>query len=538
MQADTGKKEEQNALSRAGIAGASAETVQRYGAAAKEHIVAYTGVDNETGKVLQKSLKSIKAQGTNEKYAFSIEQQKSGWAAEVKDTAATNAENIIAGKGKRKIRHDDLPGVAANDPLYDHVYIDSAGNIVSGSGSQMKFIGSSAKDPTGAGNPERALKQLQSKKFQKYIDNDVKIEVPKDEYQQMQELISKQKDNLQKQLQKAKTAGNAENIAKLEKKLDNLAKLKKNLCPSKITRKQALEAARHPMISTAKSVAGIAHKAGKSSAGMAAAIAGTVSITRNIVAAVKGDVEGTEAVENVVKDVAESATVGYGTGFGGAAIEGLMKNSGSGYVRELAKTNMAGTIVTATVGVAKVLTRYVKGEIDGTQCLEDLGQEGTGMIGQAMGAALGQTMGATLGKTMGAALGQTVLPIPVVGAIVGSMVGYALSSATYGVIMETLKEAKLAREERIAVEAACQEHIKMIREYREQMNVVIEEYLSDMMDVFNESFAGIKDALAIGDVDLMVESANNITSLLGGNRPFENMADFDEKMLQSATFYL
>lgn len=61
-----------------------------------------------------------------------------------------------------------------------------------------------AKDPTGAGNPERALKLLQSKKFQKYIDNNVKIEVPKDEYQQMQELISKQKDNLRKQLQKAK----------------------------------------------------------------------------------------------------------------------------------------------------------------------------------------------------------------------------------------------------------------------------------------------------------------------------------------------
>ena len=30
---------------RAGIAGASYETVQRYGAAAKEHLVAYSGID-------------------------------------------------------------------------------------------------------------------------------------------------------------------------------------------------------------------------------------------------------------------------------------------------------------------------------------------------------------------------------------------------------------------------------------------------------------------------------------------------------------
>ena len=31
----------------------SAETIQRYGAAVKEHVVAYTGIDNETGKHLK-----------------------------------------------------------------------------------------------------------------------------------------------------------------------------------------------------------------------------------------------------------------------------------------------------------------------------------------------------------------------------------------------------------------------------------------------------------------------------------------------------
>ena len=52
------------------------------------------------------------------------------------------------------------------------------------------------------------------------------------------------------------------------------------------------------------------------------------------------------------------------------------------------------------------------------------------------------------------------------------------------------------------------------------------EYLSDSMEIFNESFSGIKDALAIGDVDMLIENANNITESLGGNKPFETM---DEK---------
>ena len=230
------KNDKRDDILNAGIAGASYETVQRYGSAVKEHLVAYSGIDSEkinstTGKAveLQKSLKSIKTQGTNEEYAFSIRQQKAGWAAEVKDTANRNAEKIIKGESTRKIRHDDLPNTPANHPLYDHIEIDAQGNIVQGSGTQMKFIGGAEIDPTGAGNAERALKKLQSKDFQKYIDNDVKIEVPKDEYQQMIDKATEDISSLEAQLKKVKASGNVEAIEKLEKRIENLKKLKKFL---------------------------------------------------------------------------------------------------------------------------------------------------------------------------------------------------------------------------------------------------------------------------------------------------------------------
>ncbi len=96
----------------------------------------------------------------------------------------------------------------------------------------MKFIGASEMDPTGAGNAERALKKLQSGKFQKYIDNDVKIEVPKDEYQQMVDKASEEIEALRKQLDKMREKGNVDAVAKIEKKIENLNKLKKNLRPS------------------------------------------------------------------------------------------------------------------------------------------------------------------------------------------------------------------------------------------------------------------------------------------------------------------
>ena len=136
------KKDKEDDILRAGIAGGSYQTVQRYGSAENEHFKAYSGINSEvidssTGKPLelQKSLKSIKAQKTNKEYDYSIRQQKAGWAAEVKDTANVNAEKIISGDTTRKIRHDDLPNTPANHPLYDHVRIDADGNIIEGSGS-------------------------------------------------------------------------------------------------------------------------------------------------------------------------------------------------------------------------------------------------------------------------------------------------------------------------------------------------------------------------------------------------------------------
>ena len=126
----------------------------------------------------------------------------------------------------------------------------------------------------------------------------------------------------------------------------------------------------------------------------------------------------------------------------------------------------------------------------------------------------------------------------IVGGLIGGMVGYALSSATYGVLLQSLKEEKLAHEQRTQIEKICDDHIKMIREYRAEMESIINKYLIDSMDIFRESFTGIKDALAIGDVDWFIESTNTITESFGVKTSFSNMEEFNTKMIAGGTFRL
>lgn len=514
------KERRQKDLLNAGIAGAAYETVQRYGDAAKQHYVAYSSVDNEAGKTLVKGLKQIAKEKINPNYRFQNIHQQAGFSAEVKDVARSNAESIIKGDSTRKIRTDDLGRV--NDPLYDTVSIDSNGEILNGSGAQMKFLGASEKDPTGAGDATRALEKLQSKKFEKYLDHDAKIDVPTDQYDKMIQEANVKIEGLSRQLENQKNAGNKVQVQKIQEKINKLEKIKKNLRKSTVSSDEAVFARLHPGLSTAADIAKISHRAGVQTAENAAIIGGSVSIVKNIVAVCKGETEPDDAVLNVAKDTASTVAVGYGTGFAGATIKGAMQNSKSQYIKVLSKTNVAGTIVAVSVSATKTLTRYFKGEIDGVECLETLGEQGTGMVSSAMFSVIG----------------QIAIPIPVVGEMIGGMVGYALSSATYGILTQSLKDEKLAHEERIQIEKACEEHIKMIREYRTEMEKLINEYLSESMDIFRESFSGIKNALEIGDVDWVIESTNTITENFGKEALFSSMEEFNSKMLMNTTFRL
>ena len=269
-----------------------------------------------------------------------------------------------------------------------------------------------------------------------------------------------------------------------------------------------------PLLSTAKDIVRVAHRAGVEQAKMGAAIGGGVSIVRNAVAYFNGKKGGKEAVVSVAKDTAGAAAVSYATGFAGSAIKGVAQNSASEYVRTLSKTNLPAYIATTALETGKTLTKYFKGEIDGAQCLEELGEKGYGMVNSAMYAAIG----------------QIAIPIPIVGALAGSMIGYALSSASYKILTDSLKAAKIARERRIAIEKECAESIKLLKEYRQQLEDGINKYLKEKRELFDATFLEIKSTLKIGDVDGYIAATNKVTRAFGGKPQFSNMAEFEALM--------
>ncbi len=488
----------------AGLAGAASDVVSRYGSGIKEHIVGYNGVDNETGEHLKRCLKSISKSKVNPDCEYANLKQQAGFSAETKEVARQRAQQAIRGKKPTVVRTDDIPG-HVNDPLIDIAKVDCHGNPIPGSGVQVKFVGST---------PKAAVGKMLGKGYQKYFDNDCKIMVPKDYYDGMKEELRERMDNLREQIEKAKQQGKTDLAAQKQELLEKCKKVNKSLKKSSVSNDEAMEARVSPGWSTTKDILKTAHEAGLQQAAVGAGIGGGISLVRNAIAFYNGDKTGKDVAVDVLVDTASAAGVSYATAFGGSVIKGAMQNAASKSVRALSKSNLPAVIATSTIELGKTLKSYFSGEIDGTKCLNEIGEKGYGMINSALFTAIG----------------QMVIPVPVLGALVGSMVGYALSSASYKILTDSLNEAKRAREERIRIERECAEMKKTLEECRLRLEEKIDKYLQEKREFFCRTFSEIKQALDIGDVDGYIDSMNKITESFGKKPLYRNMDEFNQLM--------
>ncbi|GAA9963814.1 hypothetical protein VN0921_06200 [Helicobacter pylori] len=165
---------------------------------------------------------------------------------------------------------------------------------------------------------------------------------------------------------------------------------------------------------------------------------------------------------------------------------------------------MPAMIVGAAVTNVTIFIRYFSGKIDEVELCKQLGRTNTSLLsGGAMAFA-----------------GQALIPIPVVGALIGGFVGAALSEAFFNALNS--KKVELARQKRIETDKECREKIRQLEMHQNQFNEVFEQYFHETTKFFNQSFDELERALYAGDADLAIGANNNIQEGLGQKALFGN----------------
>ena len=517
------KKNDDRTLDNLAVAAGNSEVVSRYGSANAEWIKAYTGVDNETGKVLTKSLKGIaKGKLNPENYEANVRQQ-AGYSAEVAKVADDNSRNIINKSNVRTERTDDNPGrqemnkglPGGNDQVSDHIETIN-GVEIPGFASQMKIVsdheGLLKKIAQGKGGGKNDLSR--------YMDNK-HIDITGEKFDAAKKYCEDQARGRRKQAEHARQHGDPDRATRQEQEAKNYDELKGKLRES-YTSDEARGLRLKPEIETAKKMIKNSHEGGLEGAKYGAVIGGTVSMFRNLFALRQGDKELKEAFRDIAVDTGKSTLVGYGTGFAGSLVKSGMQQSGSGVARQLSRTSLPALVVSTTLALGASISRYAKGEIDGVQFMEEIGEKGSGMLASGMMATLG----------------QIAIPIPIVGGVIGGMVGYTMSSLFYHSSLQAFQEAKEAEANYQRIKAQCEEARRRMLEYQTELQLLFDAHMADMKLQLSDCFVCMDKAVDTSNMDEFASAANNLGSFLGKTLQFNSMQEFDDFMASDETLTL
>ncbi|PUD69788.1 hypothetical protein [Helicobacter pylori] len=500
MKKDREKKQQYSNITDATIVGSTSEESTLYASANREHL-----------SVLDR-LEEISKRKINPNYINQNINQQAGYSAEIKEQAHVNANNILAGKRERVRQYDDLssgqkaqvkklfPNYATpskNHEIVDYISVDEKGNVIPGTLTQSKFVGR---------NGAECFKKLLSKDYEKYWENGAKMKIAGNHYGDFQRAVNTRIKSLESRIAKQKSFGDFQKAAHLEEKLQKCKTIKANTRPASITKKETIEARLNPKLSTAKDVASVSHQAGMNAAQTGALIGGGVSLLTNIWECVANGKDPKKAIKHTAIATLKGGALSYCSAFASSSLGGWMQSSANKIIQSLGKGSVPAMIAGAVVANATVLTRYFSGKIDETELLKQLGKANTTLISsEAMAVA-----------------GQALIPIPVVGALIGGLVGAVLSETCLNSLLKASEEAKLARQRRIEIEKECREIIKLLEIYQNQFKEVFEQYFHETTKFFNQSSDELERALYALDADLAIAVNNKPREWLGQKALFDN----------------
>ncbi|MGL2778664.1 hypothetical protein ACQJ9D_05300 [Helicobacter pylori] len=463
MKKDREKKQKYSNITDATTMGSTAEESALYASTNREHFSAWD------------RLEEISKRKINPKYINQNINQQAGYSAEIKEQARVNEHNILAKKGERVWQYDDLssgqkaqvkklfPNYATpkkNHEIVDYISVDEKGNVIPGTLTQSKFVGK---------NGEECFKKLLSKDYEKYFENGAKMKIARNHYGDFQRALNTRIKSLESQIAKQKGLGDFQKAAHLEEKLQKCKTIKAHTRPASITKGEAIEARLNPNLSTAKDVTSISHQAGMNAMQTGMLIGGGVLLATNVYECVANGKDPMKAIKHTAIATLKGGALSYGSAFASSSLGGWMQSSANRIIQSLGKGSLPAMIVGACMANVTILGRYFSGKIDGKELLKQLGKANTTLV----------SSGAMV------VAGQALIPIPVVGALIGGFVGAVLSETFY--FHETTK-------------------------------------------FFNQNFDELERALYAGDADLAIGVNNKIQERLGQKPLFNNTQEFLELM--------
>lgn len=203
----------------------------------------------------------------------------------------------------------------------------------------------------------------------------------------------------------------------------------------------------------------------------------------------------------------------------------VLRKSKDENLQEKADTNFATDLIASMGAIAGIVKSFFDGSIDGYQLVGKLGDQVWGQIKSSI------CENGEINLTNG-------IDIKAVTKGVGYTLAFAGAVSVYEMTSNAIKECQMARENRLKVETECQEVVNMIIQYRQEMNNIVEEYMSDHYSTFMSGFNAMDKYIIDNDYEGYIAQNVRLQEYLGKEVQFRNQDEFDTLMNSEVSLVL
>ena len=251
--------------------------------------------------------------------------------------------------------------------------------------------------------------------------------------------------------------------------------------------------------------------------------------------------QGKESLDDAAKDMAK-ITVDVAV-TGGAnrilvdVVSSQLANSGSAVLQNIANSNQVAQIIAVAAIVQESAVKYINGEIDGQEFIEQVGTKGASMVAGMIGGQVGKEIGGIIGG----AIGTVALPGVgtaggyVAGEVIGQVLGTIITTVACGAIVTVyntskhLNDYKLKEHQIRRLEA---EALQEMKNQREKFREIIEKEYKVWDEKIQSSFDQMMRSACEENCNIqgVTDGLDKILSVFGKTVKFKTVEEYEAQL--------
>lgn len=172
---------------------------------------------------------------------------------------------------------------------------------------------------------------------------------------------------------------------------------------------------------------------------------------------------------------------------------------------------ISNELINLVMIIGESIIKFVNGEIDGKEFFEEIGEKGV----------------IAMASAIGGAVGEMLVPIPVVGAFIGSIIVSTVCAGIYK-LKDIYKSINKYKEKVSKVNRLANEALREMERQRNVLKKIIYDEFSNWDSNFDSAFNMIYNSAINDDTDGIAIGLNNILETFNKQVYFSNRDEFDE----------